>query len=564
LNKTKTELHFTREQEKKIFLFLENCFRQKIAGRKSAGQGSWRLGKTLNYDKVYLTVIRDGHIYCCQSGKADPKAKNRLRRDLEIAVHDCLADDRFGKKITPQEISHCHLVLEFFYNKTPLKKSPAAELQHQIVTGLNALEIINRDKRAYYKSAVMIEKNLELPDTLIKLRKKAHLPQDALKNPATRLYKFDTVSFLKTPQGKIIDLFRCNPYPFPEPEKINRREVITHLKLGTQWIKNNLNPKTGLPEYVYFPSKKSYAHHPNQLRILGLSWGATLMSEFLRMPQLKSISKTIVQKYLAQYKKSGKSGCYLLIDGQAKISYNAFLILSLLELKNYPGRLVLLKKLAEAILSRQLPDGSFYTDFEKNTRHKSDFYPGEVMLALIILNRHYPNPRYLAAVQQAFPYYRNYWRNNRTTAFIPWHTQVYYQLYLETKNPQLPKFIFEINDWLAKKQITGHTQPDQFGAFLPKPSINTSSYLEGLADAWKMASIIKDKKHMEQYLRAVRQATAFILRTQYTRENSFYLTDPEKAVGGFRKSLTKNIERCDFVQHACVALIKTLKYGIFR
>jgi len=60
-----------------------------------------------------------------------------------------------------------------------------------------------------------------------------------------------------------------------------------------------------------------------------------------------------------------------------------------------------------------------------------------------------------------------------------------------------------------------------------------------------------------------RLALRFSLQTQYTNENTFYLKNKTRAIGGFRTSLTNNELRCDNTQHAILALIKAVNYGVF-
>lgn len=583
---SKRTAHFSNPDKKRIFRFLETLFKNP-AGANAPRQ---LIKNTPAYHKVFLTVINQGRIRCCQSGQAVPSVPDRLEKDLQSAVKNCLADSRFGKNLTAAELPDCHLVVEFLFNKQPIHKFPRSQLSHQIISGLNALEIVNRDKAAYYKAAVMIEKNLKISAALIKLRKKAHLPYGTLRDPQTKLYKFDTTSFLKKPDGTIIDLFRCNP-AVPDSGKITAKVIATHLKLAARWIEHNLNPQTGLPQYAYLPSKKAYSSQINHLRILGLAWAAATLSAKLKDPALEKIAGRTVQEYLKKYAKSGNTAIsrpsakstratdlYLQIDRQAKIAYNAFLILALLQLKKFPGRTGLLNRLSEALLSRQLPTGEFLTDFENNSRRGCDFYPGESLLALINLQKtksksdrpEKTRPQYLPPFSLAFEYYRDYWRKHQNTAFIPWHTQAWYQLYLQTGDRRLAGFIFEMTDWLLKFQITGPAKnalekaPDLTGSFRPQSGYNTASYLEGILDAWKLATELGERTKAKNYLRASKLAAAFVLRTQYTEENSYYLSKADRALGGFRKSLTDNLERCDFVQHASLALIKIKQYGIFK
>ncbi|HEO65338.1 MAG TPA: hypothetical protein ENI73_05625 [Spirochaetes bacterium] len=138
-------------------------------------------------------------------------------------------------------------------------------------------------------------------------------------------------------------------------------------------------------------------------------------------------------------------------------------------------------------------------------------------------------------------------------------------MYQETKNPELPRFVFEMNDWLINKyQIRESQYPDQIGGF-PKrnPRNSSASYLEGINDAYSLAQLIHDEKHIAKYKKTIAMGVRFILHTQFTKENSFYVKNPSRVIGGFHGSLTSNVQRNDYTQHALMALIKTYRNGIF-
>jgi rhamnogalacturonyl hydrolase YesR len=213
----------------------------------------------------------------------------------------------------------------------------------------------------------------------------------------------------------------------------------------------------------------------------------------------------------------------------------------------------------------QNDDGSYNTYFTRNTTSGQDYYPGEAMLALMKLYQSTGGDKYINSVEKAFPYYRSYWRNNKNTAFVPWHSQVYYLLYNETKDSELARFVFEINDWLIDNyQIQDDAYPDKTGGF-PKqnPRNSASSYMEGINAAYSLAVAVNDQVHIDKYYNSIRIGARFILQMQFTDNNSFYLENSIRAVGGFKESLTTNDQRNDYTQHAVMALMKIYKNNIF-
>jgi hypothetical protein len=83
-------------------------------------------------------------------------------------------------------------------------------------------------------------------------------------------------------------------------------------------------------------------------------------------------------------------------------------------------------------------------------------------------------------------------------------------------------------------------------------------------DAYIVALVLNDTFHKEKYIEAIKIGTRFILQTQFTQQNSFYVENPSRTIGGFRTSLTDNTLRIDNTQHAALALIKTYENKIFH
>ncbi len=87
--------------------------------------------------------------------------------------------------------------------------------------------------------------------------------------------------------------------------------------------------------------------------------------------------------------------------------------------------------------------------------------------------------------------------------------------------------------------------------------------MESINDAYALAKIVGDKGHIEKYRESIKIGTRFILKTQYTPENSVDLENPDLAIGGFKQSLTNGYIRNDFVQHAISSLMKTYNNKVF-
>jgi len=441
-------------------------------------------------------------------------------------------------------------------------------LEKNIELGIHAIEIISPKRSAYFKESVPISKNYDLEKTFKRLCKKAKSKTNCPSGPEITVKKYDTITYWGNRTQKIQDLYRYNI--LVDAEDLDNHRILESITWAKEWFLNNRNKETGLLEYRYRPSRNKYSKKNNHVRQLGALWALTELRSYLHTDEFDELITKTLNHYL-QFKidrqnPTGETYSFLSINGKAKLAFNAFIIYALTNYADYPEKELLLNHFARGILHQQNADGSYRTYFESDKNTGTDFYPGEAMLALTKLYKQTRDNKYINSVKKAFPYYRDYWRNKKNTAFIPWHTSADLMLYQETNNPEIIDFIFEMNDWLIDThQIQEHQFADLTGAFTKKaPRYSTSSYMESINDAYSLAKQIGDKPHQKKYADSIRKGTRFILQTQFTPDNVFYLKAPEKAIGGFKESLVNNRQRIDFTQHAVIALIKALENDLFK
>jgi len=508
-----------------------------------------------NYDKLFITLMCNKKIRACQSGKTDSNNSQRIKLDIKEAVVKCINDKRFGGILSEDELNDTEIVFTFLFNKKQIR-GDLNDLEKKIELGVHAIEIENGDKEAYFKESVPITKNYNLERTLERLCEKANLDKNCYTDPGTKIFIYNTITFKGDRKGRIVDLYRYNA--LINLDEIDNELLFKRITLAKTWFINSVNNKTKRLQYMYYPSLDEYSSTNNHVRQLATLWSITKLKDFLQDSSFDDLIKETLNYYLDYSVKTDKNYSYIMIENKAKLAYSAFLILSLLHISDYPDNNKLLTSLAKGIISLQNVDGSFNTYFVSERNTGIDYYPGEAMLSLMKLYNKTGNKTYLDSVYKAFYYYKEYWRKNKNTAFIPWHTQAYFLLYNEVKDPEIKDFIFEINDWLVNRyQIRNDIYKDKIGGFPQNnPHNSTSSYLEGIADAYLLARNIEDNFHLIKYRKAIQLGVRFIVLTQYTEDNAFYIGNQKRTLGGFRHSLISNIQRIDYTQHAIMALMK--------
>ena len=148
-----------------------------------------------------------------------------------------------------------------------------------------------------------------------------------------------------------------------------------------------------------------------------------------------------------------------------------------------------------------------------------------------------------------------------------WFTQPFAKMYELTSNPRYSELVFAINDRVVmwyRQNSEYQVYPDYDGNLEAKPGFYgnnsiTSASLESLCDAAHIARLVGDSERYQRYQKVIRRATAFLLRLQYTPENTYYVKNKEKVVGGFKKDLVNNLVWMDNVWHLSSAFMKIQK-----
>jgi hypothetical protein len=103
--------------------------------------------------------------------------------------------------------------------------------------------------------------------------------------------------------------------------------------------------------------------------------------------------------------------------------------------------------------------------------------------------------------------------------------------------------------------------PDYDGMLAPKPlsygnNSVTAAALESLTDAAITAKAAGDMTRYRRYQEVIRHTTAFLMRLQYIPENTYYIAERDRVVGGFKNDMVNTKMWMDSVWHLTGAFIK--------
>lgn len=255
--------------------------------------------------------------------------------------------------------------------------------------------------------------------------------------------------------------------------------------------------------------------------------------------------------------------------GHVKLGGNALAIIAIAEYVAATGNDELLgtaRRLAEWMVSIQDESGGFvphkisWPEGAPNP-FVSGYYPGEALLALVRLYNQDADPRWLAAARKAALWLITVRDGDKPTdqlAHDHWLSYGLNELYQLDPDPRFAEHTFRITQAIIKAQ---NTRPEGFnrdwlGSFYRPPrSTPTATRTEALRAAFELAVYMHDFATAREITRAYCLGVSFQLRTQLRPESAMYLVDPQRVLGGFRRSLTNYELRNDYTQHNISSLL---------
>ena len=197
-----------------------------------------------------------------------------------------------------------------------------------------------------------------------------------------------------------------------------------------------------------------------------------------------------------------------------------------------------------------------------------NFYPGEALLLWASTLAAETDPELLDRFMGSFQYYRDWHREQRNPAFVPWHTMAYEKVWQVTGDPELRDFVFEMNDWLLDmQQWDDAPAPDVAGRFYnperpdfgPPHASSDGVYLEGLIAAYRLAVAVEDDERAVRYRSAIARGLRNLMQLQFADDvDMFYVSRHDRVAGGLRTTVYDNVIRVDNVQHGFRAVMDIL------
>jgi len=554
--------HLTASQREYLSRVARRTVRDVVLGRAAYEPGyvpSALEGMTV--DVVVRLRVR-GYLLAHAAAGAKPIAL--AVRDAALAVGQTITRD---DQVDVDSVNQSLIEIEVIGPPEPIDVSgdwtqPRA-VDPYVEPGVHGLAFLGATVHHSFCPTELYTTDLVLPDALRRFAETSHLDPSSMAD--VRVARFQTVHWYEAPDDKIVSLNRGLTIVSPDAvSPAGLDEAIARLADYMVYRQRG----SGLFAYQFEAGRDRYTPgEDNLVRQAGAAAAMAIHAKWSGRSAPRAAAELAIRHHLAGLTSVAnvENAAFLATpDGENKLGVTALLCLAMVEHPDADRYRETRKKLVNGMLWLQRPSGLFITAFPPAAMVRGqDYFPGEALLTLAEEYASDPDARILDAFDRAVSFYKDYFREAPSPAFVPWQVQAFALMARQSKRSDFREYVFELTDWLAAKQLdeSNCRWPELHGGVAAYQSgrvgVATAAYLEGFADALALARSIGDAERTVRYERVVRSAARFVMQLQVRPEEAYFSPSPRDTVGAIRTGPALDLLRIDHCQHALIALIKT-------
>lgn len=386
--------------------------------------------------------------------------------------------------------------------------------------------------------------------------------------------RFTARSYIEGPAGEgIVELLRNHVIP---NDPVDLRSLSTSARAAADYLARSVDDK-GKFDYKYTAStgRSSYAY--NMLRHAGTSYSLAQAYSRFRDPAYMQATERSLDYLLARTElrddpgRWGPDYRFITEDRKAKLGGSALALLAMCEYTEATGDrryLGAMREFARFIVRMQDEDSgklASYFDYGPTAEvpaADSIYYPGESVYALSRLYILDPDPLWLEVATRAARWLIVERDGDLEPGEVPhdhWLMVALSYLHLLTGEEmyldQGRAIVFAIESrFRTPDDPTVLQYPDYVGTYyLTARTTPVACRIEALVaavDLFRQAD-----EDAGPLLEMALLSASFPMTLQFDPVNSFYLPDPDRALGGIREGVYENAIRIDFVEHALSGLL---------
>lgn len=511
--------------------------------------------------EVVVRIRQDGYLLSAAAGGPAPATK--ATRDAALGAMRLLRHDR---EMSIDQVPDLLVELEVVGPAQPIDiegdwTKPRA-VDRFLEPGVHGVVIIGPKQRHRFCPTEVFTSDMTVADSL------KSFAQNALSDPSqiakSKLMRFRSVHWIQPKGGAaIVSLHRgLTVLDNAVVTASNLDNAIASLAAYMAYRQQN----SGLFSYQYEPGLNRYSKDENLVRQVGATLALSMHAKWSGESASLAAANTAIRYHLqglTDIPDVDRGAFIATADKKNKLGLTALLAIAMAEHPEAGRFQDTRQRLVRGMLWLQRPSGMFITAFPPAERiDAQDYFPGEALLALAKQYSLEPSADILGAFDRAILFYRSYFRNAPSPAFVPWQVQAYALMAQQGRRGDYVSYVFELSDWLAQKQLNESNcpWPELWGgiaAYQPgRAGVSTASYLEGFTAALELARVMGDQARISKYERIVRDAARFVMQLQFRQEEAYFVRSPKDVIGGIRTTPSLDLLRIDHAQHALVALIR--------
>jgi hypothetical protein len=428
--------------------------------------------------------------------------------------------------------------------------------------GVHGLALLHGQAHRQFNPTQIITQNITVHEAIRALAQQLVVTPEQLADASVA--KFRTTHFLeRSPGQEVVELHRG--LVLIEPHQVTDQNLAATIDRLAEYMIYRQLPN-GSFSYQYEPSLDRHTEDGNPVRQAGVAWALAWHARHYGKSASSAAAAKAIDRLAARavdLPQVEDAAFIAATDGWHKLGITALTALALYDHPDAALHAELRRKLIEGVGWLQGGSGMFVTAFPPTRKFSTQYYfPGEALLALARDYEHQPSQRVVEAFDLAFDYYRRLFADDPTPPFAAWHIQAFARMAGPTKRRDYADFVFEMTDWLIDKQYDEENcpWPELHGgvqAYVEaRVGVATASYLEGFAEALRLARRVGDRERAARYEHAVRLAARFVMQLQFRPAEAYYVRSLQDTVGGMRTSPTNNLLRIDHCQHALLGLAR--------
>lgn len=387
---------------------------------------------------------------------------------------------------------------------------------------------------------------------------------DALTFTPLDVYRFQTVTAVQR-SGEEAELLTAKRLSV---ESLSPDLLRESALLAGDYLARSVR-RDGRFDYQYDAGTGRVSRSYNMLRHAGTTFSMYELEDELPDPRRRAAADQALQFALANVGPcvapvNGSDVACLIEDDEVKLGGQGLLLLALAEYTEVTGDrqyIPTMRALAEWIVGAQFEDGTWVHIVNTGTGEvrdfESDYYPGEAAFGLLRLYQLDPDPRWLDTAHRGIEAIiaSNAGIDDEDIPHDHW--LLYALAALHEVDPERVDYAYVRRlTWIIVQTQHRERVPESWigGYYNPPRSTPTATRTEGLCavlpileeDDALIAADVRD---------AVMAGIAFQLQTQIMPDDTTYLADPARALGGFTGELYGYDVRIDYVQHNLSSLL---------